>query len=71
MTLKVTFTVDKERMLSVSARDLDGGRHYQWLQNGRMMVKTLSRNIGEVRESRGSGEHYTVYPAAKAGIAAH
>jgi Hsp70 protein len=68
LQLEVSFSVDANRMLSVVARDLDSQRQYQWLQNGRMMVKTLSGMIGEVRESAEHGE-YTMYPNACAGIA--
>ena len=52
LQLEVTFTVSKERMLAVVARDLNSDRQYQWLQNGRMMVKTLSAKYGQVRGRR-------------------
>jgi hypothetical protein len=68
MCAQVSFMVSEDRVLSVVARDLDTNRQYQWLENGLMMVKTLSGSVGEVRTDA-NDEHYTVYPAAQAGMA--
>jgi hypothetical protein len=66
--IEVTFHVDQDRVLSVVAQDLDSHRQYQWLQNGAMMVKTLSGAIGEVQG--GTPQTGTSFPAAGAGIRA-
>ena len=68
--MQVTFEVNEDRMLSVVARDLDSDRQYQWLQNGRMMVKTLSGHIGEVHGGAGGDGNYTIFPGAHAGLTA-
>lgn len=69
MRAQVSFMVSEDRVLSVVARDLDTNRQYQWLENGRMMVKTLSGSVGEVH-TNANDQHYTVYPAANAGMMA-
>ena len=43
--MQVTFHVDENRVLSVIARELNTNKQYQWLENGRMMVQTLSNNV--------------------------
>ena len=62
--IEVTFAVDRERVLSVVARDLDSQRQYEWLQNGRMLARTLSGALGEVR----GAAPVTLYPSAGAAL---
>jgi Hsp70 protein len=72
--IEVSFHVSEDRVLSVVARDLVSSRQYQWLQNGRMLVRTLSPSVRAV--SHGPGEAAaaaaigaTTYPSAAAAIA--
>lgn len=67
--MQVSFHVDENRVLSVIARDLNTNRQYQWLENGRMMVQTLSNTVQEVHGD-GDAQQFTMYPAAGAGIIA-
>lgn len=63
VVLQVTFKVDEQRVLSVTAREQNSQMQYQWLQNGQMMARTLApTSYPEVHEQQ------TMYPAANAGI---
>lgn len=66
--MQVSFHVDKNRMLSVIARELNTNKQYQWLENGRMMVQTLSNTVQEVHGDA-DAQNFTMYPNAGAGIA--
>ena len=63
--LQMTFRVDEQRVLSVTAKDQNSQLQYKWLQNGQMMARTLSPRVQEVHS-----EQPTMYPAANAGIGA-
>lgn len=63
--LQVTFRVDEQRVLSVTAKEQNSQLQYQWLQNGQMMARSLSPMVQDV-----SSDQPTMYPAANAGIGA-
>lgn len=45
---QVTFVVDEDNLLSVSARDLDGDRHAEWMRGGGMVARLHSTDAQEV-----------------------
>lgn len=82
--IEISFTLDADRVLSASARDLDSQRQYTWLSNGRMVARTLSRDATPVMlpdsphsdsdrydpRMPGTNEPLSPYPPAHHGIAA-
>jgi molecular chaperone DnaK (HSP70) len=46
--MQVTFRVDANRVLSVTAKEKNSQLQYEWLQNGHMMARTHGNMVQEV-----------------------